>query len=106
MWCLEGEECAARKFKDRDESRWVLQKWEEEVEVGKILHSTQSHAETTPSSPCALPATLPHPDGNSSLPAIASPNASPANPPLPWRNSGAIEETGTIPESTLCCVAP
>ena len=33
MWCLEGEECAARKFNDRDESRWVLQKWEEEVEV-------------------------------------------------------------------------
>ena len=54
MWCLEGKECIARKFKDRDESRWVLQKWEEEVEVGKILHPTQSHAKTTPSSPCAL----------------------------------------------------
>ena len=48
MWCLEGEECVARKFKDRDESRWVLQKWEKEVEVGKILHPTQSHAKTTP----------------------------------------------------------
>ena len=48
MWCLEGEECVARKCKDRDESRWVLQEWEEEVEVGKILHATQSHAKTTP----------------------------------------------------------
>ena len=54
MWCLEGEVCVARKFKDRDESRRVLQKWEEEVEVWNILHPTQSHAETTPSSPCAL----------------------------------------------------
>ena len=82
MWCLEGEECAARKFKDRDEWQWILQKWEEEVEVGKILQPTQSHAETTPSSLCALPPTSPHVDGNSSLPAIASPNASPASPPL------------------------
>ena len=41
IWCLEGEECAARKFKDKDESRWVLQKWEEEVQVGKILHPTR-----------------------------------------------------------------
>ena len=68
MWCLEGGECAACKFKDRDESRSVLQKWEGEVEVGKILHPTQSHAETAPSSPCALSPTLPHPHGNSSLP--------------------------------------
>ena len=45
MWCLEGEECVACKFQDRDELRWVLQKWEEEFEVGKILHPTQSHAE-------------------------------------------------------------
>ena len=46
-----------------------LAKVGEEVEVGKILHPTQSHAETTPSSPCALPPISPHPDGNSSLPA-------------------------------------
>ena len=72
MWCLEGEECVARKFKEGDESRWVLQKWEEEVEVGKILHPTQSHAETTPSSPCALSPPSPHP----------STNASPTSPPL------------------------
>ena len=55
LWCLEGEECVARRFKDRDESRWVLQKWEEKVEVGKMLHPTQSHAKTAPSSPFALP---------------------------------------------------
>ena len=65
-----------------EKARWVLQKWEEEVEVGNILHPTHSHAETTPSSPCVLSPTLPHPDGNSSLPAIASPNASPTSPPL------------------------
>ena len=91
MWCLEGKECATRKFTDRDELRWVLQKWEEEVEVGKILHPTQSHAKTTPSSPCALPPTSPHPDGNSSLPAIASPNASLASLSL------AMEELGAHP---------
>ena len=75
------------------ESRWVLQKWEEEVEVGKILHPTQSHAESTPSSPCALPPTSPHPDGNSNLPAIASLNASLASPPL------AMEELDVPPPS-------
>ena len=32
----------------------MLQKFEEEFEDGKILHPTLSHAETTPSSPCAL----------------------------------------------------
>ena len=58
MWCLEGEECVARKFQDRDESRWVLQMSEEEVVVGKILHPTQSHPETTPSSPCFFPPSL------------------------------------------------
>ena len=62
----------ARKFQDRDESRWVVQKWEEEVAVGKILHPTQSHAKTTPSSPCALSPPSPHP----------STNASPTSPPL------------------------
>ena len=72
MWCLEGEECVARKFKDKDESRWVLQNWEVEVEVGKILHPTQSHAETSPSSPCALTPASPDPDGDSSLPVINS----------------------------------
>ena len=61
MWCLEGEECVPRKFKDRDESRWVLQKWEEEVEVGKILHPTQSHAETTPLLPVCFVPPLPTP---------------------------------------------
>ena len=99
MWCLEGDECVARKFKDRDESRWVLQKWEEEVEVGKILHPTQSHAKTTPSSPCALTPPSLHPDGDSNLSAITPANASPTSPPL------AMEEladhpnvaTGTVP---------
>ena len=70
MWCLEGEECVTCKFKDRDESRWVLQKWEEEVEVGKILHTTQSHAETTPSSSCALP---PPPPSHTRMATAASP---------------------------------
>ena len=42
-----------------DESRSVLQKWEEEVEVGKILHPMQSHAETTPFSSCSPPPPLP-----------------------------------------------
>ena len=112
MWCLEGEECAARRFKDRDESRWVLQKWEEEVEVGKILHPTQSHAETTPSSPCALPPTLSHPDGNSTLPAIASPNASPVSPPLameeldvpppPCSNTSQPSQTGMVNTRHIC----
>ena len=82
MWCLEGEECASRRFKQRDALRWVLQKWEEEVEVEKSLHPAQSHAETTPSSPCALPPTSLHPDGNNRLPSIASLNASLASPPL------------------------
>ena len=99
LWCvyrdgrvvLEGDECDARKFKDRDGLRWVLEKWEEEVEVGKILHPTQSHAETTLSSPCALPPTLPHSDGNNSLPAIASPYASSSSPPL------AMEELDVLP---------
>ena len=69
-------------FKDTDESRWVLQKWEEEVEGGKILRPTQSHAETTPSSLCALSPPSPHPDGDSSLPAITSANASSTSLPL------------------------
>ena len=100
MWCLEGEECVARKFKDRDESRWVLQKWEEEVEVGKILHPTQSLAETTPSTPCALSPPSPHPDGDSSLPAIASANVSPTNPPL------AMEELDDHPNAPMETVPP
>ena len=100
MWCLEGEECVARKFKDRDESRWVLQKWEEEVEVGKILHPTQSHAETTPSSPCALTPPSPHPDGDSSLPAITPANASPTSPPL------AMEELADHPYAGTETVPP
>ena len=61
MWCLKCEDCVARKFKHRDESRWVLQKLEEGTEVGKILHPTQSHAKTSPSCPCALPPPLPTP---------------------------------------------
>ena len=31
--CLVGVECLARRFKDRDEVKWVLQKWEKEVHV-------------------------------------------------------------------------
>ena len=81
MWCLEGEECVAPKFKDRDESRWVLQKWEEEVEVGKILHPTQSHAETTPSSPvCFVP-----PPPQTRMAIAASPRLRPQMPLLPVR---------------------
>ena len=80
MWCLEGEECVARKFKDTDESRWVLQKWEEEVEVGKILHPTQSHAETTPSSPCAFP-----PPPHTRMVTTASPRLRPQMRLLPAR---------------------
>ena len=100
MWCLEGEECVARKFKDRDESRPVLQKWEEEVEVGKILHPTQSHTETTPSSPCALTPPSTHPDGDSSLPAITPANASPTSPPL------AMEELADHPNAGTETVPP
>ena len=36
--CLVGVECLARRFKDRDELKWVLQKWEKEVQVESILH--------------------------------------------------------------------
>ena len=101
IWCLEGEECVARKFEDTDESRWVLQKWEEEVEVGKILHPTQSHAETTPSSPRALSPPCPHPGGDSSsLPAITSANASPTSPPL------AMEELDDHPNAPMETVPP
>ena len=94
MWCLEGEECVARKFKDRDESRWVLQKWEEEVEVGKILHPTQSHAETTPSSPCALT-----PPPHTRMVTAASPRLPPQMRLLPahlqpWRNWPTIPMLG------------
>ena len=38
--CLVGVECLARWFKDRDKVKWVLQKWEKEVQVEPILHST------------------------------------------------------------------
>ena len=40
--CLVGVECLARRFKDRDEVKWVLQKWEKEVQVETILHPTPS----------------------------------------------------------------
>ena len=40
--CLVGVECLARRFKDRDEVKWVLQKWEKEVQVESILHPTPS----------------------------------------------------------------
>ena len=83
----------------RDESRWILQKWEEE-EVGKILHPTQSHAETTPSSPCALSPTLPHLDGNSSLLTIASPDTCPASLPP------ALEELDDHPSAPTETVPP
>ena len=100
MWFLEGDECVAREPKHRDESRWVLQKWEEEVEFGKILHPTQSHAKTTPSSPCALTPSSPHPDGDSSLLAITPANASPTSPPL------AMEELADHPHAGTETVPP
>ena len=34
--CLVGLECLARRFKDRHEVRWVLQKWEKEVDAEPI----------------------------------------------------------------------
>ena len=40
--CLVGVECLARRFKDRDEVKWVLQKWEKVVQVESILHPTPS----------------------------------------------------------------
>ena len=40
--CLVGVECLARRFKDRDEVKWVLQKWEKAVHVESILHPTPS----------------------------------------------------------------
>ena len=40
--CLVGMECLARRFKDRDAVKWVLQKWEKEVQVESILHPTPS----------------------------------------------------------------
>ena len=108
MWCLGGEKCVARKFKDRDESRWVLQKWKEEVEGGKILHPTQSHAETTPSSPCALTPPSPHPGGDSSLPAITSANASPTSPPLAVEDSDDHPNapTETVPSHPCSDITP
>ena len=61
MWCLEGEECVARKCKDRDESRWVLQKWEEEVEVGKIFASHAIPCQNYPLLPVCFASPLPKP---------------------------------------------
>ena len=40
--CLVGVECLARRFKDRDEVKWVLQKWEKEVQAKTISHPTPS----------------------------------------------------------------
>ena len=40
--CLVGVECLARRFKDTDEVKWVLQKWEKEVQAETILHPTPS----------------------------------------------------------------
>ena len=40
--CLVGVVCLARRFKDRDEVTWVLQKWRKEVHVESILHPTPS----------------------------------------------------------------
>ena len=40
--CLVGVECLARRFKDRDEVKWVPQKWEKEVHMESILHPTPS----------------------------------------------------------------
>ena len=71
---------------------------EEEVVVGKILHPTQSHAETTPSSPCALSHPSPHPDDDGSLPAIASANASPTSPPLAMQE---LDDHPNAPKETI-----
>ena len=38
--CLVGVECLARRLKDRDEVKWVLQKSEKEVRAKTILHPT------------------------------------------------------------------
>ena len=100
MWCLEGEECVARKCKNRDESRCVLQKWEEEVEVGKTLHPTQSHAETTPSSLDAPSPPSPHSDGDSNLPVITYAKDSPTSPPL------AMEELDDHPHAPTETIPP
>ena len=40
--CLVGMECLARRFKDRDEVKWVLQKSEKEVQLESIVHPTPS----------------------------------------------------------------
>ena len=40
--CLVGVECLAQRFKDRDEVKWVLQKWEKGVQVETILHPSPS----------------------------------------------------------------
>ena len=40
--CLVGVECLPRRFKDRDEVKWVVQKWEKEVQAETILHPTPS----------------------------------------------------------------
>ena len=36
--CLVGVECLARRFKDRDQVKWVLQNWEMEVHVESIVY--------------------------------------------------------------------
>ena len=38
--CLVGAECLVQRFKDRDEVKWVPQKWEKEVQAKTILHPT------------------------------------------------------------------
>ena len=48
--CLVGLECLARRFKDRDEVKWVLQKWEKEVDAETILHPTPSVNRVPPNS--------------------------------------------------------
>ena len=51
LWCIFCDgcihflvrvECLALRFKDRDEAKWVLQKWEKEVHVESILHPNPS----------------------------------------------------------------
>ena len=39
-----------RRFKDRDEVKWVLQKWEKEVDAETILHPTPSVNRVPPNS--------------------------------------------------------
>ena len=60
--CLVGLDCLARQFKDRDEVKWVLQKWEKKVDAETTLHPTPSmsvDASSTSVASCAEAASTP-----------------------------------------------